>query len=202
MSTQVPVSFEFFPPKTPEGMARLGETRAALAAFAPEFCSVTYGAGGSTREPTLATVLMLHAAGAAVAPHLSFGGDDAKGVERLLDQYRAAGIRRLVALRGDLPSGVGGSAQLVHANELVALIRERADMRIGVAAFPEGHVEATDLAQDARVLLDLGCEVDAWETTYLHVLRGPDPVLSWVRGTVLLPVPVIGARSTPSAPRW
>ncbi len=171
MSTQVPVSFEFFPPKTPEGMARLGETRAALAAFAPEFCSVTYGAGGSTREPTLATVLMLHAAGAAVAPHLSFGGDDAKGVERLLDRYRAAGIRRLVALRGDLPSGVGGSAQLVHANELVALIRRHSGdhFQIHVAAYPEIHPEARSYADDIHWLgQKFAAGADAAITQYFY----------------------------------
>ena len=105
MDARTPLSFEFFPPKTPEGMARLREVRAALAAFAPEFCSVTYGAGGSTREPTLATVLMLHDAGAAVAPHLSFGGDDAKGVERLLDRYREAGIRAWWRCAATCPPG-------------------------------------------------------------------------------------------------
>lgn len=154
MSTRVPVSFEFFPPKTPEGAARLQHTRAALAALGPEFFSVTYGAGGSTRANTLATVLAIHDAGAAVAPHLSFGGDDAEGVLRLLDRYREAGIQRLVALRGDLPSGMGGAAQLVHANELVALIRRHSGdhFRIHVAAYPEIHPEARSYGDDIHWL--------------------------------------------------
>ncbi|GMU46164.1 MAG: 5,10-methylenetetrahydrofolate reductase [Porticoccaceae bacterium] len=171
MDARPPLSFEFFPPKTPEGMARLREVRTVLAAFAPEFCSVTYGAGGSTREPTLATVLMLHDAGAAVAPHLSFGGDDAKGVERLLDRYRAAGIRRLVALRGDLPSGVGGSAQLVHANELVALIRRHSGdhFQIHVAAYPEIHPEARSYADDIHWLgQKFAAGADAAITQYFY----------------------------------
>lgn len=171
MDARTPLSFEFFPPKTPEGMARLREVRAVLAAFAPEFCSVTYGAGGSTREPTLATVLMLHDAGAAVAPHLSFGGDDAKGVERLLDRYREAGIRRLVALRGDLPSGVGGSAQLVHANELVALIRRHSGdhFQIHVAAYPEIHPEARSYADDIHWLgQKFAAGADAAITQYFY----------------------------------
>ncbi len=171
MDPRTPLSFEFFPPKTPEGLARLGEVRAALAAFAPEFYSVTYGAGGSTREPTLATVRALHAAGAAVAPHLSFGGDDASGVLRLLDQYREAGIRRLVALRGDLPSGVGGSAQLVHANELVALIRRHsgAHFHIRVAAYPEIHPEARSYADDIHWLgQKFAAGADAAITQYFY----------------------------------
>ncbi|MCC6295487.1 MAG: methylenetetrahydrofolate reductase [NAD(P)H] [Pseudomonadales bacterium] len=171
MDARPPLSFEFFPPKTPEGMARLREVRTVLAAFAPEFCSVTYGAGGSTREPTLATVLMLHDAGASVAPHLSFGGDDAKGVERLLDSYRAAGIRRLVALRGDLPSGVGGSAQLVHANELVALIRRHSGdhFQIHVAAYPEIHPEARSYADDIHWLgQKFAAGADAAITQYFY----------------------------------
>ena len=171
MDARPPLSFEFFPPKTPEGMARLREVRTVLAAFAPEFCSVTYGAGGSTREPTLATVLMLHDAGASVAPHLSFGGDDAKGVERLLDRYRAAGIRRLVALRGDLPSGVGGSAQLVHANELVALIRRHSGdhFQIHVAAYPEIHPEARSYADDIHWLgQKFAAGADAAITQYFY----------------------------------
>jgi len=154
MARRIPLSFEFFPPKTAEGMARLQQVRSALAAFDPEFYSVTYGAGGSTREPTLAAVQALHRAGCPVAPHLSCSGDDTDGVLDLIDRYREAGITRLVALRGDLPSGVGGSGQLVHANELVALIRRHSGdhFRIHVAAYPEIHPEARGYAEDIRWL--------------------------------------------------
>lgn len=171
MSVRVPVSFEFFPPKTPEGAAKLQHTRAALTAFGPDFFSVTYGAGGSTRANTLATVLAIHTAGAPVAPHLSFGGDDAAGVLKLVDQYRAAGIHRLVALRGDLPSGMGGAAQLVHANELVALIRRHSGdhFRIHVAAYPEIHPEARGYGDDIHWLRQkFAAGADAAITQYFY----------------------------------
>lgn len=171
MNAETYLSFEFFPPKTAEGMARLQQVRTALATFAPEFFSVTYGAGGSTREPTLATVLSLQHAGVAVAPHLSFGGDDTDGVLALVDRYRAAGIRRLVALRGDLPSGVGGSAQLVHANELVALIRRHSGdhFHIHVAAYPEVHPEARSYADDIHWLAQkFAAGADAAITQYFY----------------------------------
>lgn len=171
MNAATCLSFEFFPPKTAEGMARLQQVRAALAAFGPAFFSVTYGAGGSTREPTLATVLALQGAGVAVAPHLSFGGDDTDGVLALVDRYRAAGIRRLVALRGDLPSGVGGSTQLVHANELVALIRRHSGdhFQIHVAAYPEIHPEARSYADDIHWLgQKFAAGADAAITQYFY----------------------------------
>jgi methylenetetrahydrofolate reductase (NADPH) len=153
MSRQTPISFEFFPPKTPEGAAKLQQTREALSALEPEFFSVTYGAGGSTRDNTLATVLAIRAAGVDVAPHLSFGGDDEAGILRLLTTYRDAGIRRIVALRGDLPSGSGNVRQ-VHANELVAFIRRHfgAHFTVHVAAYPEIHPEALNYADDLRWL--------------------------------------------------
>ena len=171
MERQIPLSFEFFPPKTAEGMARLQQVRATLAAFDPEFYSVTYGAGGSTREPTLAAVQALHRAGCPVAPHLSCGGDDAEGVLDLIDRYREAGISRLVALRGDLPSGVGGSRQLVHANELVALIRRHSGdhFRIHVAAYPEIHPEARGYAEDLHWLgAKFAAGADAAITQYFY----------------------------------
>lgn len=171
MNAETCLSFEFFPPKTAEGMARLQQVRATLAAFGPAFFSVTYGAGGSTREPTLATVLALQDAGVAVAPHLSFGGDDTEGVLALVDRYRAAGIRRLVALRGDLPSGVGGSTQLVHANELVALIRRHSGdhFQIHVAAYPEIHPEARSYADDIHWLgQKFAAGADAAITQYFY----------------------------------
>ena len=139
----------------------LTEVTPALNALAPEFFSVTYGAGGSTRDTTLGVVSAIRAAGIDVAPHLSFGGDDENAVASLLETYRSRGIKRLVALRGDIPSGTGGAAQLVYANQLVAFIRERTGehFQIEVAAYPEIHPEAKSYDSDIRFLkakLDAG----------------------------------------------
>lgn len=154
MAKAVPLSFEFFPPKTEAGKKKLVAVRSELAEFNPEFFSVTYGAGGSTRSNTRDTVLEIKAAGSDVAPHLSFGGDDEAGVLELLNSYRDAGVRRIVALRGDLPSGMGRAAQLVHANELVAFIRKHFNntFTIHVAAYPEIHPEAANYQDDVRWL--------------------------------------------------
>ncbi len=171
MQRQIPLSFEFFPPKTAEGMVRLQQVRTALSTFDPEFYSVTYGAGGSTREPTLAAVQALHRAGCPVAPHLSCGGDDTGSALELVDRYREAGISRLVALRGDPPSGVGGSRQLVHANELVAMIRRHSGdhFRIHVAAYPEIHPEARSYSEDLRWLgAKFSAGADAAITQYFY----------------------------------
>jgi methylenetetrahydrofolate reductase (NADPH) len=146
-------SFEFFPPKTPEGADKLRAVRRQLAALGPHFFSVTFGAGGSTREGTLATVLEIHREGLSVAPHISCIGSTRAAVRELIQQYRAAGIRRLVALRGDLPSGAGaGRGELAYANELVELIRaETGDwFHIEVAAYPEYHPQAKSPAEDLR----------------------------------------------------
>ena len=163
MSTQKPrISFEYFPPKTEQGRDKLiGTTTPALNALDPAFFSVTYGAGGSTRDTTLGVVSTIRDAGIDVAPHLSFGGDDENTVGSLLDTYQARGINRLVALRGDMPSGMGGPAQLVYANELVAFIRERCGdhFHIEVAAYPEIHPEAKSYDSDIGFLkgkLDAG----------------------------------------------
>jgi methylenetetrahydrofolate reductase (NADPH) len=156
------ISCEFFPPKTEAGTTKLlTEVTPALNALNPEFFSVTYGAGGSTRDTTLGVVSAIRAAGIDVAPHLSFGGDDENAVATLLETYKGRGIRRLVALRGDIPSGTGGAAQLVYANELVAFIRERTggQFHIEVAAYPEIHPEARNYDSDIRFLkakLDAG----------------------------------------------
>ena len=171
MDRRLPLSFEFFPPKSAEGLASLRAVQETLGAFAPEFYSVTYGAGGSTREPTLATVLALHGIGCPVAPHLSSGGDDTAAVLELVDRYREAGIRRLVALRGDPPSGVGNRAQLVHANELVALLRRHAGdhFHIQVAAYPEIHPEARGYADDIHWLgQKFAAGADAAITQYFY----------------------------------
>lgn len=150
MTKAIPVSFEFFPPKTEVGTEKLVLARNELAEFNPEFFSVTYGAGGSTRTNTIDTVMDIKASGLQVAPHLSFGGDKESGVLDLLKQYHEAGICRVVALRGDLPSGMGRAAQLVHANELVAFIRKHfgEDYTIHVAAYPEIHPESSSYKED------------------------------------------------------
>jgi methylenetetrahydrofolate reductase (NADPH) len=150
-------SFEFFPPRTPEGAEKLRAVRARLSQVRPEFFSVTFGAGGSTKEGTWNTVLEIAAAGDAVAPHISCIGTTHASVRELLDGYRTHGVRRLVALRGDLPSGAaGGTGDFAYANELVEFIRnETGDwFHIEVAAYPEFHPQArsaqADLAAFAR----------------------------------------------------
>ena len=144
------LSFEFFPPKTDQGKASLATTRQALEKFNPEFFSVTYGAGGSTRTTTMDQVAAIQSDGFAVAPHLSFGGSDKAEVLALLNSYKASGVKHLVALRGDLPSGIGGAAQLIHANQLVTFIRENTGdhFNINVAAYPEIHPEAESYSKD------------------------------------------------------
>ena len=144
------LSFEFFPPKTPEGREKLRATREKLARFQPEFFSVTYGAGGSTRDNTRDIVLEIQQSGSNATPHLSFGGDSKEAVISLLEDYRAAGIERIVALRGDLPSGMGGMGQLVYANQLVAFIREHFGdhFELLVACYPEIHPQAENYDRD------------------------------------------------------
>jgi methylenetetrahydrofolate reductase (NADPH) len=156
------ISCEFFPPKTEAGKTKLlTEVTPALNALGPEFFSVTYGAGGSTRDTTLGVVSAIREAGIDVAPHLSFGGDDENAVADLLETYQSKGVKRLVALRGDIPSGTGGKAQSVYANELVEFIRKRTGdhFTIEVAAYPEIHPEAKSYDSDIHFLkskLDAG----------------------------------------------
>jgi methylenetetrahydrofolate reductase (NADPH) len=144
-------SFEFFPPKTTEGAEKLRAARAQLAAMHPGFFSVTFGAGGSTKEGTWNTVMQIHAEGHPVAPHISCIGTTRASVRELLSGYRNAGIRRLVALRGDLPSGAaGGAGDFRFASELVEFIRsETGDwFTIEVAAYPEYHPQARSPGDD------------------------------------------------------
>lgn len=150
----VPISFEFFPPKTDKGHANLAETRSQLAAYSPEYFSVTYGAGGSTRDTTRNVVVDLIKAGSRAAPHLSFGGDGEETIAALLRDYATAGVEHIVALRGDLPSGMGGASQLVHANQLVEFIRRETgdQFNILVAAYPEIHPEAESYSRDIHWL--------------------------------------------------
>jgi methylenetetrahydrofolate reductase (NADPH) len=141
MTKTVPVSFEFFPPNTPAGSEKLKTVVQDLAELRPEFFSVTYGAGGSTREKTLATVQAIAAQGFEAAPHLSCVGSTEAGIGEILATYRAQGIRRLVALRGDLPSGTATVGDFRYANELIEFIRrtQGRDWFIEVAAYPEYH---------------------------------------------------------------
>ncbi|MFZ5533723.1 MAG: methylenetetrahydrofolate reductase [NAD(P)H] [Pseudomonadota bacterium] len=145
------LSFEFFPPKTPAGMSKLMETAARLAELKPVYFSVTFGAGGSTRERTLETVLaLMRETGVDVAPHLSCIGATEDTLRDILRRYQDAGIRRLVALRGDLPSGMGDSGPFRYARDLVRFIRaETGDhFHIEVAAYPEIHPQARSARED------------------------------------------------------
>ena len=145
-------SFEFSPPKTPEGVERLRATWKQLAQLEPEFFSVTYGAGGSTREGTLSTVLEIRGAGHHAAPHLSCVASTKAQLAEMIQQYRAHGIRHIVALRGDLPSGLATSGEFRYASELVAFIRELTGdwFRIEVACYPEYHPQAKKPQQDLQ----------------------------------------------------
>jgi methylenetetrahydrofolate reductase (NADPH) len=156
MSQARSFSFEFFPTKTPEGAEKLRATRQQLAQFKPEFFSVTFGAGGTTREGTLAAVLEIQNDGLAAAPHLSCIGSTKDSIRAILNEYRGHGIRRIVALRGDIPSGTVGVGEFRYANELVEFIRaEHGDwFHIEVAAYPEYHPQSAspqaDLANFVR----------------------------------------------------
>jgi methylenetetrahydrofolate reductase (NADPH) len=141
MRPGVPISFEFFPPNTPVGSEKLKTVVADLSVLQPEFFSVTYGAGGATRDKTLATVADIAALGFEAAPHLSCVGATRDSIAETLATYRAQGIRRIVALRGDLPSGTATAGEFRYADELVRFIRETqgSDWHIEVAAYPEYH---------------------------------------------------------------
>ena len=143
-------SFEFFPPNTPEGAEKLAQTAKQLAQLKPKFFSVTYGAGGSTRERTLRAVLDLRSAGYAAAPHISCVGSSRNDIRDILKEYQTHGIRHVVALRGDLPSGTAASGEFQYANELVAFIRSEfgSQFHIDVAAYPEYHPQARSAQDD------------------------------------------------------
>ncbi len=134
-------SFEFFPPRTAAGKDKLRATWEQLGQLKPKFFSVTFGAGGSTQAGTLETVLEIRRAGFEAAPHLSCVASTKKEIAAILDQYKTSGIRHIVALRGDLPSGVAMAGELRHANELVAFIRETTGdwFHIEVGCYPEYH---------------------------------------------------------------
>lgn len=145
------LSVEFFPPKTPEGADKLRLVREQLATtLKPTFFSVTFGAGGSTQDGTWTTVKEMHEAGLQAAPHLSCVGSTRDKIATLIKQYQAIGIRRIVALRGDLPSGMGQYGEFQHADQLVSFIRETTGdhFHIEVAAYPETHPQAKSPEDD------------------------------------------------------
>lgn len=146
------ISIEFFPPQTPEGVEKLRTTRAELAQLQPEFFSVTYGAGGSTRERTFSVVKEIAAAGFDAAPHLSCIGSTRESIREILAEYRSENIRRIVALRGDLPSGMAEAGEFRYANELVEFIRHETgeQFSIEVAAYPEWHPQARSPRDDLQ----------------------------------------------------
>ena len=149
------LSIEFFPPQTPEGAAKLRATTERLAVLQPEFFSVTYGAGGSTQERTFATVREIAAAGHQAAPHLSCIGSTREKIRGILDDFIATGVKRIVALRGDLPSGSGDPGEFRYANELVEFIRTETGDRfaIEVAAYPEWHPQARSPEDDLNAFV-------------------------------------------------
>ncbi len=143
-------SFEFFPPKTAEGAEKLRNTRAQLAPLQPKYISVTFGAGGTTQQGTLDAVLEIQREGIEAAPHLSCVGSRRDSIRQILQTYRDGGIRHIVALRGDMPSGMGEIGEFRYANELVEFIRaETGDwFNIEVAAYPEYHPQARSPRHD------------------------------------------------------
>jgi methylenetetrahydrofolate reductase (NADPH) len=164
-------SIEFFPPKTPEGAEKLRVTRAKLAELQPKYFSVTFGAGGSTQEGTLQTVQEIQAAGHDAAPHLSCVGATRASIRAVLKQYQDSGIRRVVALRGDLPSGYGGAGELRYASDLVEFIRQETGdwFRIEVAAYPEMHPQARSPQDDLQAFArKVGAGADAAITQYFY----------------------------------
>jgi len=150
-----PISFEFFPPKTAESAAKLAAARRQLYALQPQFCSVTYGAGGSTQEGTFQTIQAILAEGCEGAPHFSCIGASRDSLRAMLATFRAAGIRRVVALRGDLPSGYGGFGEFRYSSDLVAFIRGETGthFHIEVAAYPEMHPQARSPRADLQAYL-------------------------------------------------
>jgi methylenetetrahydrofolate reductase (NADPH) len=150
--TERTYSFEFFPPRTPAGKDKLRATWQQLGLLKPEFFSVTFGAGGSTQAGTLDTVLEIGRAGFAAAPHISCVASTRAEIGAILEQYKSAGIRHIVALRGDLPSGVAMAGELRHADELVACIRETTGdwFQIEVACYPEYHPQTRNAGDEVR----------------------------------------------------
>ncbi|MES2611241.1 MAG: methylenetetrahydrofolate reductase [NAD(P)H] [Pseudomonadota bacterium] len=170
-ATGFPVSLEFFPPKTPVGADKLRVERQHLYALSPEFCSVTYGAGGSTQEGTFGTVREILAEGVPAASHFSCIGASRESVREELAQLKAMGVKRLVALRGDLPSGYGAGGEFQYASDLVDFIRAETgrDFHIEVAAYPEVHPQARSPEADLKAYLaKVQAGADAAITQYFY----------------------------------
>lgn len=170
-ATGFPVSLEFFPPKTPEGAEKLRIVRQQLYTLYPEFCSVTYGAGGSTQEGTFTTVKEILSEGVSAASHFSCIGATRQSVREQLHALKAMGVRRLVALRGDLPSGYGAGGEFQYASDLVAFIREETgrDFHIEVAAYPEFHPQARSPETDLKAYVaKVKAGADAAITQYFY----------------------------------
>ena len=180
MTSQRTLSFEFFPPKTPEGAEKLRATRQQLAALKPDYFSVTFGAGGTTQDGTLSAVVDIQQAGLQAAPHLSCIGSTREKIGELLQTYRGHGIKRIVALRGDIPSGMVEVGEFRYANELVEFIRaEHGDwFHIEVAAYPEYHPQATSAHADiANFVRKAQAGADAAITQYFF---NPDAYFAFV----------------------
>lgn len=151
MNSDIDLSFEFFPPRTPEGERKLQDKWQELNQLNPGFFSVTFGAGGSTREKTAETVYAIqNDINTNAAPHISCIGSTEKGIREMLSDYEENGIQQLVALRGDYPSGIASAGRFRYANDLVEFIRKETDdtFRINIAAYPEFHPEANDVEKD------------------------------------------------------
>ncbi|TFZ07241.1 methylenetetrahydrofolate reductase [NAD(P)H] [Ramlibacter henchirensis] len=169
MKNKLPISLEFFPPKTEEGAVKLRAARQKLYALQPEFCSVTFGAGGSTQEGTLQAVKEIMAEGCPAAPHLSCIGQTRESIRERLVAYAAAGVQRIVALRGDLPSGYGLGGEFRYASELVAFIRSETgrQFQLEVAAYPEVHPQSKSPDADiAAFIAKVEAGADAGITQY------------------------------------
>jgi methylenetetrahydrofolate reductase (NADPH) len=173
-------SFELFPPQTPEGLEKLRVTRRQLAQLKPAFFSVTYGAGGTTRERTLGVALEIQAEGQQVAPHISCVASSGASVRDILERYRAAGVRRIVALRGDLPSGMADAGEFRYAADLVAFVRKEFGdtFYIEVAAYPEYHPQARTAQGD---LLNFKRKVEAGaDAAITQYFYNPDAYFAFV----------------------
>ena len=180
VTPSIPVSLEFFPPKTPEGVEKLRVVRQKLYALKPEFCSVTFGAGGSTQEGTFSTVRDILAEGISAASHFSCIGATKSTVREQLATLKAMGVKRLVALRGDLPSGYGAGGEFQYASDLVAFIRAETgdDFYIEVAAYPEIHPQAKSPASDLQAFAaKVGAGANSAITQYFY---NPDAYFRFV----------------------
>jgi len=173
-------SFEFFPPQTPDGIEKLRVTRKQLVQLKPAFFSVTFGAGGSTRDRTIDTVLEIQAEGQQAAPHVSCIASTKASVREILRRYQQAGIKRVVALRGDMPSGMVEAGEFRYANELVGFIREEFGnvFHIEVAAYPEYHPQARTAQDDlANFKRKVEAGADSAMTQYFY---NPDAYFAFV----------------------